>query len=174
MKIFQNKYLITFVLFLAIGLFSGFFVWFLSPQMKEARQLKKGLESFNKVIKAEEQKYAQDTYGGKTPEETYQMFLDALKNKDIDLAIKYFAQEKQEEYKKLLTQIEKNGQWEELINDLLLPQNQKGKYLDKETYVIEVINNKKEEVTTIVLKIPTIKLGTDIRTPSNIWKITSF
>ncbi|MEI6296802.1 MAG: hypothetical protein WCO84_04130 [bacterium] len=31
-----------------------------------------------------------DTFGGKTPEETFDMFLDALKKKDIELASKYY------------------------------------------------------------------------------------
>jgi len=38
-----------------------------------------------------EQPYKDDTYGGKTPEETWAMFLDALKKEDIELAIKYYA-----------------------------------------------------------------------------------
>ena len=31
-----------------------------------------------------------DTYGGQTPEETYDLFLAALKNEDVGLASKYF------------------------------------------------------------------------------------
>jgi HEAT repeat protein len=32
----------------------------------------------------------EDTYGGKTPEETLQMFIEALKKEDIELASRYF------------------------------------------------------------------------------------
>lgn len=39
--------------------------------------------------------YREDTYGGKTPEETWSLFLDALKKKDVELASKYFVPEKQ-------------------------------------------------------------------------------
>ena len=39
--------------------------------------------------------YRTDTYGGKTPEETWAMFLDALKKKDVELASKYFEVDKQ-------------------------------------------------------------------------------
>lgn len=39
--------------------------------------------------------YKKDTYGGKTPEETLQLFIDALKKGDTDLAAKYFVPEKQ-------------------------------------------------------------------------------
>ncbi len=41
--------------------------------------------------------YAEDTYGGATPEETLQLFIDALKAGDIELASKYYIPEKQGE-----------------------------------------------------------------------------
>jgi len=62
----------------------------------------------NKIYK-QEQSYKNDTYGGKTPEETYQMFLTALKAKDIELASKYFVLEEQERYKQALQEVDKNG-----------------------------------------------------------------
>ena len=138
------------------------------------KQIKMREESIQKQTQNLEESYKNDIYGAETPEKTYRLFLEALKNKDIDLASKYFILEKQEEYKKLLIQIDKNGQWEEMMHDLLLLKNQKGGYQDEETYIIEVVNDKNESVSTIVLKIPTIKLGTDIRTPSHIWKIVNF
>ena len=42
----------------------------------------------------------EDTYGGETPEETFAMFLDALRAGDTDLASKYFVLSKQEEWKR--------------------------------------------------------------------------
>lgn len=41
--------------------------------------------------------YREDTYGGKTPEETWGMFLDALKKGDVELASNYIVPEKREE-----------------------------------------------------------------------------
>ena len=43
----------------------------------------------DKFMDSLERPYREDTYGGKTPEETWAMFFDALKKGDIDLAIKY-------------------------------------------------------------------------------------
>jgi len=63
-----------------------------------------------RYIAREEQRYKNDKYGGKTPEETYAMFLEALKKKDIELASKYFTLDKQEQYKKALQGVDKNGQ----------------------------------------------------------------
>ena len=41
--------------------------------------------------------YKEDNYGGTTPEETWALFVDALKKGDTDLASKYFVVEKQEQ-----------------------------------------------------------------------------
>ncbi len=43
--------------------------------------------------------YKADTYGGTTPQETWAMFIEALKAGDTDLAAMYFIPEKQEEEK---------------------------------------------------------------------------
>lgn len=174
MKIFQNKYLITLVLFLAIGLFSVFFVWFLSPQMREARQLKKGLEGFNKAIKTEEQKYVSDTYGGTTPEETYQLFLEALKKQDIELTSKYFILDKQETYKQFFTDIKNNDKWDEMIEDLLKLDNQKGEMKENNTYVIRVYNDEHYLIAQATLRIPFSFIGTEKKPLTNIWKIVEF
>ena len=58
------------------------------------RQMYKDAIEYSKKAKAIEQKYTQmlknDTYGGKTPEETLKLFVDALKKKDYKLAAKYY------------------------------------------------------------------------------------
>lgn len=51
--------------------------------------------------KAEEEDYKlalADTYGGKTPQETLDMFIDAVEKGDYELASKYFVIPKQEEW----------------------------------------------------------------------------
>lgn len=48
--------------------------------------------------------YTNDTYGGATPEETFDLYLAALKKGDLELASKYFAVNKQQkELEKLKT-----------------------------------------------------------------------
>ena len=68
----------------------------------------------------EEYKQAQskDTYGGDTPEETLQLFIDALKAGDTTLASKYFVLDKQKEMEKDLEIGKRNGVLELLIGDL--------------------------------------------------------
>lgn len=70
----------------------GFFVWnrYFSPQAKLNRQ---NAENYQKYLEWQanyEKAMKEDTYGGKTPEETLQMFIEALKKEDIELASKYF------------------------------------------------------------------------------------
>jgi hypothetical protein len=90
MKNFR-KYFIGFsVIIILIG--GGIFVWinYLSPEAKQARQMQKQYEAYQKWEERYEQAMREDTYGGKTPEETLQMFIEALKKEDIELASKYF------------------------------------------------------------------------------------
>ena len=80
--------------FLAIVLLAagGFFVWnkYFSPQAKLARQTQENYQKYLDWQAKYEKAMREDTYGGKTPEETLNMFIDALKKGDIELASKYF------------------------------------------------------------------------------------
>src|SRR3989344_2028803 len=51
--------------------------------------------------------YEEDTYGGKTPEETLALFIDALKKGNTDLAAKYVVMEEQEKWKIELARIKR-------------------------------------------------------------------
>jgi hypothetical protein len=71
------------------------------------------------VAKADAQRAleAQDTYGGKTPQETWQMFVEALKKGDTDLAAKYFMLDRQNEKSEYFSTLKKNGFLESYLND---------------------------------------------------------
>ncbi len=71
----------------------GFFVWdkYFSPQAKINRETQKNYEKYLEWQKNYEKAMTEDTYGGKTPEETLKMFIEALKKEDIELASKYFS-----------------------------------------------------------------------------------
>lgn len=55
-----------------------------------------------------------DIYGGKTPDETLKMFIDALKKEDIELASKYFALNTNEKSEYYLTRKE----WEFYLKEM--------------------------------------------------------
>ncbi len=58
---------------------------------------KKQSDLYQKELSSWVEKQKQDTYGGDTPQETWDMFVSALKKGDVDLASKYFVVEKQDE-----------------------------------------------------------------------------
>jgi hypothetical protein len=62
--------------------------------------------------------FRSDTYGGKTPQETYQMFISALQKGDLDSASQYFYWEKQAEEKERLEKLKAEGKLEEYIESL--------------------------------------------------------
>ena len=62
--------------------------------------------------------YAEDTYGGKTPEETLQLFISALKAGDIELASKYFMVDEQIKWTKNFEQIRDRGMFNQMIGDV--------------------------------------------------------
>lgn len=62
--------------------------------------------------------YAEDPYGGSTPEETLKLFIDALKKGDTNLAAKYFVIDKQAEWQEDLAKLQEKGLLDEMIRDL--------------------------------------------------------
>jgi hypothetical protein len=74
-------------------LFACAVVWeaFFSPRAVGERETRKNYEQAVKGMKEFEDKMTADTYGGRTPQETLDMFIAALEKDDIDLAVKYFS-----------------------------------------------------------------------------------
>lgn len=70
----------------------GVIIWnaYFSKQAKYDRQMQKQYEAYQVWEKKYNEALKNDTYGGKTPEETLAMFVDALKKEDLELASKYF------------------------------------------------------------------------------------
>ena len=108
-----------------------------------------------------ERQYAEDTYGGTTPEETLELFIDALKAGDIELASKYFVIDEQVRWLDNLKKIKEN----ESLDDMLLDLNrEKYKYLISDGQVgFDIANDQKEVALTILIG----------RGPNGIWKIIS-
>lgn len=85
------KFTSTFVLIVFLALsFILLYENYLSPEAKFQKQQKENYKKFQDWQAKYEKAMREDTYGGKTPEETLQLFIDALKKEDIDLAAKYF------------------------------------------------------------------------------------
>jgi len=87
--------------------------------------------------------YREDTYGGKTPEETWAMFLAALREGNVDLASKYFVVEKQEEWRGRLEVIIRDN-LETALNNYSTFSVEKGIEDDKAYYYIKMPFDKSE------------------------------
>ena len=83
------------VVFLAIILIAvaGYWAWtaYLSPEAKRSRAATENYERLYKGLVTDfEDAMKADTWGGKTPQETLDLFIDALRKGDVELASKYF------------------------------------------------------------------------------------
>jgi len=169
LEVLKTRKFLVLIIFLLLGI-GGFFLYSYSNLG--------GYFTFNKKQKAileqiekEKEKYQNDVFGGSTPLETYNLFLEALKKDDLELAVKYFPLDLQDKYLQLFSQIKESGQWNEMMEDLENPKNQTGEYVTDDWYNIKIKNDKNEVVTTIVLKI--IK-DFDNQPVTNLWKIVEF
>lgn len=77
----------------------------------EARRVRKFAEEMEKV-------YREDKYGGKTPEETYDLFISALKAGDIELASKYFEPYAQDNWLETLAEYKTNNSLGDFVKEL--------------------------------------------------------
>jgi len=75
---------------------------------------KRALEQIEEL----ERQYREDPYGGDTPEETLELFTQALKAGDIDLASKYFLPDEQEKWKNFILDIHNENNLKLFIEDL--------------------------------------------------------
>ena len=81
------KIIIIAIVFLLIAV-AGYIAGNLTKYGLDVSKADKTVERFQGAL---EEPYKKDTYGGKTPEETWAMYIDALKKGDIDLASRYYA-----------------------------------------------------------------------------------
>src|SRR3989344_1660546 len=116
MKTFPKKVILAVLILVAVVLL----IWIGSAAYSswQGYQWQKETDAFQESLR---KPYKEDTYGGKTPEETWTMFLDALKKGDVELASKYFVVEKQEEESQDLQKAKDEGRLVQIINNLSKP-----------------------------------------------------
>ena len=79
------------------------------PTIINAVQGKLTAWQYQRELDKLEAPYKNDKFGGKTPEETFDMFIDALKKEDIELASKYFVIQKQDDWEEALGEYKTNN-----------------------------------------------------------------
>lgn len=157
------------LLFVGILLLVALAIWvwqaYLSPEARSAQQMQKNYESYQQWEQSYKDALRNDTYGGKTPEETLALFIDALEKEDVDLASKYFLIDEKlsrEKWIAFLSKIKENGNLIKFADDLK-KYDEKSKSFDP--YYLFIYKN---EDGSIALQI-TLQLNKE----SNVWKIES-
>lgn len=124
------KFLVVLIVLIVLAL-TSYWAWekFTTGQSGLEREIG-GWTNYRKATSALdklERALKNDTYGGKTPEETLRLFIDALKKGDLELASKYFALETnmndpnyltRKTWEDDLAQAEKEGRIEEIASRL--------------------------------------------------------
>lgn len=128
------------VLIVVVGLAAIEGVQYLRYRNSTEYQVKKEIENLK-------QEYAEDPYGGDTPEETLQLFVDALKAGDTELAAKYFVLEEQEKWRADLSKIKEKNLLDEMVEDLETAK--RGKDIASDNVVFSAVNKNNEIVAMV-------------------------
>ena len=137
MALFEGKYNKIFwgIGLLAIALFLFTIGYDYYEQWRGEKQVEKLAEALRQMEQEIYNKKAADKIGGKTPQETLQMFIDAVEKGDYELASKYFVIEKQEEELRSLQNSPKKN-IENVMNMLKQTQYpEEGYSMNKKNYV---------------------------------------
>jgi ribosomal protein S21 len=89
------KFAVAFVVIVILAL-GAFVAARFYEKLQAERAIERAEEALRKEIADYNARLAQDTYGGKTPQETLQMYIDAVEKGDYVLASKYFIADNQE------------------------------------------------------------------------------
>src|SRR3989344_979801 len=127
-------------------------------------QVRRGVENFAETLKRLEQedyrRAMADTYGGKTPQETLQMYIDAVEKGDYELASKYLVEIKGNEEIKKLSDL-KNKDNLKLFLNIIKKAELDGNIDENEARMRAVVDEKEGPYYFIRF----------IKYPNNIWKI---
>ena len=122
-----------------------------------------------KFIELVEKPFREDTYGGKTPEETWALFLDALKKGDVELAVKYCSVERQRSCRDSLVEAKEKKELSDWITNFGKIRKSKNQPMDVEeiNYSFDVFSKEYKQVLTerVIFR---------INTYTKIWKIEHF
>ncbi len=167
------KFIIAFLVIIGLVI-GGYFVWnqYFSPQAISNQETQKNYEKYLEWEENYKEAMRQDTYGGKTPQETLDLFVEALRAEDIELASKYFQLETDTQDPDYLTR----RKWEEGLKKT----EEEKKLLD----AIKIVSNVKfnsdsssDDTAWFILKnkegIVEYSVILKFNEYSNVWKIES-
>lgn len=135
------KFAAWFVGIIVIVLAAASLVNYLSPSARSDRELQRNYQKYQQAMSDFEAAMRADTYGGKTPQETLDMFVDALKKGDVELASKYFALDTNEQPYNRENYLTRK-KWEEVLENI--------KAEGKIEYILQVISSAKPDLKAAI------------------------
>jgi hypothetical protein len=132
------------ILIVVLGLATVFLVAVAATAAREIWKSYKWKKSVAEWEESLRKPYKEDVYGGATPEETWRMFLDALRSGDIDLASKYFAVEKQKEWLEGLKKLKHENRLRMVIKDFETLRKSSEKSINSEKAYFYITTNTEE------------------------------
>ena len=163
-KKFWAIFALFFVVLVIISLYLAW-QWYLSPQAVQRAQLEENMRLYTKAMKNYEDAMRADTYGSSTPEGTLQMFIDALKQGDVELASQYFVYDPTKPKSGWLEALEadkKDGSFPQIIS--LLEKAKSTNPIMEGYFDFELRDDSGRLVTDVGMK---------LNTYSGVWKIES-
>ena len=163
LKLDFRQWLLVVLVILAIVL--GFFYWRTIWKNKDEVEIR-GDAAAEEFVKNYEEAMGADTYGGKTPEETLNLFVEALKKEDVELASKYFLLDdegKRDKWVEYLQGVKDKGLMKQMAEDIE-KEAKPGKSSYKEDYVFELIDSDGSVGVSIDMEFNKF---------ANVWKIES-
>ena len=166
-KISWRMFAVGFAVIITLGIAADIF-WqnYVSPGAQEARRMQEQYAKYEAWQQSYQDALKADTYGGKTPKETLDLFIAALEKEDVDLASKYFMLDNnlsRQKWVDFLTKIETEGNLHRFAGDLKNYQ-EKNYTISKKDFAFIY----KNDDGTVGLQI-NLKLNDQ----TNIWKIES-
>ena len=166
---FSKSYLKHIVALLGlIALVGGsYFVWggYFSESAQYRRQVEENTNKYMEWEKNYNKAMTEDVYGGKTPQETLDMFIDALRKEDVDMASKYFllnsVGQVDQKWVDGLRKSKDEGKLQEIVK---LVAQARQTFIDDDGAVFKLYDSTGEIVVMIEIKLNEF---------SNIWKIES-
>lgn len=108
-----------------------------------------------------------DTYGGKTPQETLDLFIAALKKEDVDLAVKYFMYDdhlSKDKWVNNLNELKNEGLLDDMARDIEKSEPEPSENIDENDYKFSVLDKNGNFGTFVDMQFNTF---------SKVWKIES-
>ncbi|NQU83739.1 MAG: hypothetical protein HQ536_03425 [Parcubacteria group bacterium] len=128
----------------------------------EVKKNERTAEEVMEIIKEELEFNENDIFAGDTPEETWELFIEALSDGDVELASKYFIREKQAENLEWFQKVQEGEFLEEMVGDLTVSGLD---LVSGGDYMSDFVVGQDEEIVRAYVRI--------IKNSNNKWKIES-